>query len=70
MSQESVSYYKRLVNSMSNGQGFEDVQVPPTIPMNLAIKLTEQVVESRCAELRNKVQELEQVLHEHGILVD
>lgn len=69
VSQASVSYYDHLVKSVANGKGFDDTDSSNTssIPIEMAIKLTEQVVQAKCSSLRNRVLELEQLLERHGI---
>ncbi len=69
VSKASVSYYDDLVKSVANGNGFDDVENHSAsfIPIKMAIKLTEQVVQSKCSSLKNRVLELEQLLEQHGI---
>lgn len=68
VSEETVAYYEGLVNALSSGKGFEGTQKQDaSIPINLAIQLTEQVVDSKCTALKDRILELEELLQQHGI---
>lgn len=69
VSPETVAYYDRLVHSVSTGKGFQEAAqfTGSSIPINVAVRLTQQAVESKCAGLQARVQELERLLLENDI---
>ena len=74
VSSTTTAYYSRLVEALASGKSFEDVPLEigntSTIPLKLAVSITQQVAKShqeKCAEMENRIQELEALLQRHGV---
>jgi SpoVK/Ycf46/Vps4 family AAA+-type ATPase len=74
VSSATTAYYSRLVEALASGKSFNDVSHEigneSTIPLKLAVSITQQVVKShqeKCAEMENRIQELEALLQSHGV---
>lgn len=67
VSAQSAAYFNTVLDTMASGNPITGSSSDGQIPMKLAVSLTQQVVKSRCSHLQSRVEELEQLLSQHGV---
>lgn len=67
VSAQSAAYFNSVLDTMASGTPITGGSSDGHIPMKLAVSLTQQVVQSKCSHLQNRIEELEQLLHQHGM---